>query len=65
MNAQRKPKRNKPNPAFCNATHDGYYCVLAKQHVENHEAYDDATGNILIHAWTQDGQEVPLSEALG
>lgn len=65
MTAHRRPPRNRSNPANCNQKHDGYYCSLAKLHVENHEAYDDETGDTLIHAWTQDGVEVPLDQALG
>lgn len=56
------PKRNKSNPDNCNQEKDGYHCVLAKLHVENHEAYDDETGDTLIYAWTQEGVVVPVSE---
>lgn len=45
--------RNKPNTAFCNASDDGWYCVLAKLHVGDHEVYDDAidNGDTLLHRW--------------
>lgn len=51
--------RNRPNAAFCNAAHDGWHCVLAKRHVENHEVRDPETDTLLA-AWTQDGQPVPV-----
>lgn len=51
--------RNRPNPAFCNAGYDGWYCVLAKLHVENHEVRDPDTDKLLA-AWTQDGKMVPV-----
>lgn len=52
--------RNTPKPGNCNDEDDGYFCVLAPLHVDDHEAYDDATGNVLIHTWPQ--RTVPNAE---
>lgn len=51
--------RNRSNPSFCNDLHDGWYCVLAKLHVDNHEVRDPKT-DVLIAAWTQEGKKVPV-----
>lgn len=58
----RKHRRNKPDPSLCNDEHQGWYCVLAKGHIENHEVRHTTPGglDILDAAWTQDGVEVPV-----